>query len=321
MACVVFDLLLGSDYSSLGRLVFTFCEAQGVTTAWANFRKSEVFPLPLPRPEEVREMRTKSDCRRLWMFLLVSGLNYLNGGKHAEMRNFEPSCVQKSILDYLQDCVTGFLEHPFCVELFDWLSFLQTRSLSYTGEEVKAANRTSWANVSPALPYGSIGSISALELADEGLRSYIENPSKFLRPDWDQRSIPPSLVMVSHEDWAPLARGLVQYNLCCILPQSAIIQAGGTYVLNGLFGVEKGESHQGVPIHRLTMNLIPTNTLFLPVKGDVDTLPLLPQDDCPGTPTLRGTAGFVRRYSSHVLHLLPSSGLVSIFGIQSSCSG
>ena len=60
-----YDLLSGSDYSLLGSLVSTFCEAQGVTTAWENLRDSEVFPLPLPRPEEVREMRAKSNCRRI----------------------------------------------------------------------------------------------------------------------------------------------------------------------------------------------------------------------------------------------------------------
>ena len=86
------------------------------------------------------------------------------------MRFFEPLSVQKSILEYFEECVKGFLEHPFRIELLHWLSFLQTRSLSYTGEEVRAAKWTSRANVSPALPYGSIGSIPALDSADEGLR-------------------------------------------------------------------------------------------------------------------------------------------------------
>ena len=80
--------------------------------------------------------------------------------------------------------------------------------------------------------------------------------------------------MVSDEEGPPLARGFVQYNLCCILPQSAIVQAGGTCVLNGLFVMEKGELHQGVHVHRLIVNLIPTNTLFLRVTGGVETLPL-----------------------------------------------
>ena len=93
-------------------------------------------------------------------------------------------------------------------------------------------------------------------------------------PYWNERLIPSSRVMVSDEEGPPLARGFVQYNLCCILLQSAIVQAGGTCVLNGLFVMEKGELHQGVHVHRLIVNLIPTNTLFLCVKGGVETLPL-----------------------------------------------
>ena len=38
--------------------------------------------------------------------------------------------------------------------------------------------------------------------------------------------------------------------------------------------MEKGELHQGVHVHRLIVNLIPTSTLFLRVKGGVETLPL-----------------------------------------------
>ena len=52
---------------------------------------ADIFPLPLPSRDRVLEMREKSDCREVWLFLLVSGLNYLNGGKHAAMLGGEPS--------------------------------------------------------------------------------------------------------------------------------------------------------------------------------------------------------------------------------------
>ena len=232
---------------------------------------ADIFPLPLPSRDRVLEMREKSDCREVWLFLLVSGL------KHAAMQTFEPSGIQSKILGFLRERVDRFLDQSFRIELFDWVSFLKTRSLSYTGEEVRSAKWTNWYHIAPALPRGCVGSIPALDLAEGGIHAYLSQPDLFLRPDWESSSVPSSRVMVSDEEWGDMARGMIEYNLCAIIPQSALVKAGGFCILNGLFGVEKGEQHEGVEVHRLIMNLVPSNTLFLPVRGDVDTLPLLPQ--------------------------------------------
>ena len=277
MSCVLFDVILGSRNSSFGDLIGSFCEVQGGTAAKREDRSADIFPLPLPSRDRVLEMREKSDCREVWLFLLVSGLNYLNGGKHAAMQTFEPSGIQSKILGFLRERVDRFLDQSFRMELFDWVSFLKTRSLSYTGEEVRSAKWTNWYHIAPALPRGCVGSIPALDLAEGGIHAYLSKPDLFLRPDWESSSVPSSRVMVSDEEWGDMARGMIEYNLCAILPQSALVKAGGFCILNGLFGVEKGEQHEGVEVHRLIMNLVPSNTLFLPVRGDVDTLPLLPQ--------------------------------------------
>ena len=117
-------------------------------------------------------MREKSDCREVWLFLLVSGLNYLNGGKHAARQTFEPSGIQSKILGFLRERVDRFLDQSFRIELFDWVSFLKTRSLSYTGEEVRSAKWTNWYHIAPALPRGCVGSIPALDLAEGGIHAY-----------------------------------------------------------------------------------------------------------------------------------------------------
>ena len=83
--------------------------------------------------------------------------------------------------------------------------------------------------------------------------------------------------MVEESQWPELCRGLVLHNLVSIIPQSAVARARGHLVRNGLFGVEKGELHEGVCVRRLIMNLIPYNSLCLNVEGDVGTLPLLHQ--------------------------------------------
>ena len=270
-------MILGSRNSSFGDLIGAFCEVQGGTTAKREDRCVDIFPLPLPSKDRVLEIREKSDCREMWLFLLVAGLNYLNGGKHAGMQAFEPSGIQSKILEFLRGRVDRFLDQSFRIEVFDWASFLKTRSLSYTGEEVRSAKWTNWSHIAPALPRGCVGSIPVLDLAEEGIHAYLAKPELFLRPDWESSPVPSSRAMVSDEDWGDMARGLIEYNLCAILPQSALVKAGGLCILNGLFGVEKGEQHEGVEVHRLIMNLVPSNALFLPVRGDVDTLPLLPQ--------------------------------------------
>ncbi|CAE7745770.1 unnamed protein product, partial [Symbiodinium sp. CCMP2456] len=165
------------------------------------------------------------------------------------------------------------------VKKFDWSKFLQTRSVSYSNEEVRTSKWTTWAwaNVEPALPLGSIGSIAAVDLAEGGVLDLLTHPHKYLVPGWNDEAVRASRVMVRDEEWDELARGLVKYNLCAILPESALLAPGGQPLLNGLFGFEKGEQQSGVEVHRLTMNLIPLNSISVPVSGDVATLPLLHQ--------------------------------------------
>ena len=52
-----------------------------------------------------------------------------------------------------------------------------------------------------------------------------------------------------------------------------IYHVDGQPLLNGLFGVPKGEEEQGIPIHRLIMDLRPCNKVVRGIEGDVATLP------------------------------------------------
>ena len=97
LSCVQFDVILGSRNSSFGDLIGSFCEVQGGTAAKREDRSADIFPLPLPSRDRVLEMREKSDCREVWLFLLVSGL------KHAAMQTFEPSGIQSKILGFLRE--------------------------------------------------------------------------------------------------------------------------------------------------------------------------------------------------------------------------
>ena len=266
-----------SSSSSFGYWVIKSCEWLEGLMAEGLSGKVDVFPLPLPmHPAHALE---RQDCQSddLWMVFLILSLNYMHGGQRVRMSIGPGTETQRGILDYLRGRIQLFTKHTFRIEPIDWKQFFQVRGISYSGEEVKVAKWTSWANVEPALPFGHIGSISAVNLADGGVRELLLDPQRFLKPGFEREAIRSSKVMVRDEDWSELASGLVRYNLCCVLPESALLHANGKPIHNGLFGVEKGEQANGHDIHRLIMNLIPINSASIPVDGDTGTLPLLSQ--------------------------------------------
>ena len=143
-----------------------------------------------------------------------------------------PTQIQSHVLGYLEDRVKVFLEHEFQVEQFLWSKFLQTRSLSYSGEEVRTARWTSWAHVKPALPYGAIGEVPAISLAEGGVLDALQNPERYLKANSDEHEVRSSRVMVDEQDWPELARGLVEYKPVAVIPESAVAKAGGRLAQN-----------------------------------------------------------------------------------------
>ena len=79
--------------------------------------------------------------------------------------------------------------------------------------------------------------------------------------------------MVSEADWPEVAFNLVRSGVCHVIPESEIFRVRGELLLNGLFGVEKGEDHDGVPVYRLIMNLVPLNDFCLNLAADIGGLP------------------------------------------------
>ena len=75
------------------------------------------------------------------------------------------------------------------------------------------ARWTTWENIRPALPYGHIASIPALDLAEDGVRDLLLHPTKYLKPGFEERPVRPSRVTVQDEDWGVLARAW--FNMTC----------------------------------------------------------------------------------------------------------
>ena len=274
------EYALGSGTSTFAKWLQDFCEGKGASMAEGTTENKNIFPLPLPSAVDLVDALDTHQDEDLWVYLLVASLNYMHGGNGAHFNQRPPSTVQKLCLDYLRSRVQAFMSHSFTLSEFDWKDFFSTQSLNYVGDEVKTAKWTTWANLEPALPYGHIGAINVLDLADGGVRELLMDPLQFLKPRWDERPVRSSRVMVQEAAWGEVARGLVKYNLCAVLPESALVAPGGVPLRNGLFGIEKGEVANGHAVHRLIMNLVPFNTVSLSIEGDVGTLPMLSQMNC-----------------------------------------
>ena len=102
--------------------------------------------------------------------------NHLHADRHGSVAIGNASPIQNQILEYLEDRVRVFLEHRLDVERFDWRKFFSTRTLSYGGEDVRTAKWTTWANLEPALTYGAIGKIPAVDLSEGGVLDALRQP-------------------------------------------------------------------------------------------------------------------------------------------------
>ena len=74
------------------------------------------------------------------------------------------------------------------------------------------------------------------------------------------------------DDWPSICEGLIN-KICEVVPMDQLFHIGQVPLLNGMFGVGKGEFVGNLESQRLIMNLIPLNKLCEPLVGDVVTLP------------------------------------------------
>ena len=148
---------------------------------------------------------------------------------------------------------------------FNWSDFFRTRSIDYQGDEVKVAQYFTWGNISPALPR-EIGRVPLEEVCAQGAAHYVRNFGSFLKaPEtWDLVQAP--RVMVKDEAWGEVCDGLVSSGVCVLLKRDEIFHTAQGPLLND-------ETHEGVEVFRLIMNLIPLNRISEPLAGDIETLP------------------------------------------------
>lgn len=220
--------------------------------------KDDIFPLPVSQAEP------------LALRCAVGALNDLSG--------YGPNVAEPDLTATME--VQNNLKR--LIQRFDlWgstcpsVSFSQlfsSKTLDYSGEEVKVAQRLKWSAVSPSLPDG-VGQLPLEDFCRLGTLHFIQNFTDHLLPE-DAMEVPrPPSVMVESGSWEELCKGLVSKNICEIWPVSNLFHIKGEPLLNGLFAVGKGEFIGNQETQRLIMNLTPLNSISQSLMGDVGTLP------------------------------------------------
>ena len=163
----------------------------------------------------------------------------------------------------------------------DWSQELAATRVSYEGEEVSTARVMTLEQLEPALPpAGVAASIEAVDLVEGEMKKVLLDPNLVKLPRSQRPRLKrPGRIWATREEWFRIVKLLFALGIVAPLADEEIWRVGGEPVLNGSFGVEKAhddwiELHgQLVPLLRLIMNLINSNSQQRPLFGDIDTLP------------------------------------------------
>lgn len=157
-------------------------------------------------------------------------------------------------------------------EKVSWDAFFRSRGVDYVGDEVATAKYTSWENLRGSIP-SQVGTVELAELLDGGCRHYVTHFEEYLLEEPDRVHVKAPRVMVHDSAWDDLCQRLIDSGICRVISESELFKVGDKPLLNGMFGVDKGEMDGHFECHRLIMNLIPLNTICRGIQGDVATLP------------------------------------------------
>lgn len=231
---------------------------------------SKIFPLPTSGNQIARFFVSALPHEVDWVVTMCLCLNSYWGGPRSN--ESEVTLMQGKVLEGFLHEVHRLDKVVETVDEFDWTQFFRCRTIDYRGEEVKTAKSFGWANIGPALPK-EIGVVPLRDLCENGCQFYVDHFPEFLKPPEEWPLLKKGRVMVSSDDWPEVACNLVRAGICKVIPESEIFHVHGSPVLNGLFGVEKGEECNGIPTYRLIMNLVPLNSICLGLDADISSLP------------------------------------------------
>ena len=129
-----------------------------------------------------------------------------------------------------------------------------------------------WENIAPALP-DEVGTVPLEDVVELGSLHYVKHFEEYLLDVQDQRAVKPPKVMVPPDNWESFCSNLLDKGIFARIHEDDIYRVQDQLLLNGLFGVSKGEFSGPYEIQRLIMNLVPLNEVARGLDGDVSTLP------------------------------------------------
>ena len=252
----------------LNILVHT-CEEIGLDSRCEAQPKGDVFPLPTSM-SYLKTMVEAPEREVVMVRGMCCALNSFYG--EAVENHFHPTRLQGEVVRGLYKEAQVVLGWPERMEETSWKSFFQLKTIDYCGDEVLCACPTTWANLAPAMP-AEVASVDLSEVCELGCKHYVDHFHEYLLPGEMQKRMKPPRVLVHDDHWMEVCTGLLSRGVCVPIHAKEVHCAAGAPVLNGLFGVPKGEEAGGLPVHRLIMDLRPCNLVCRALDGDISTLP------------------------------------------------
>ena len=129
--------------------------------------------------------------------------------------------------------------------------FFATRSVDYSGDEIKLAKRLKWESIAPSLP-DQVGFLHLRDFCFGAVLHYVDNFPDFMLPLDEQHVGRPPRVFVDDDDWLEMCQGLLEKGFYEIFRESDVHEVQGQRLLNGLFSVSKQEYVNDIEVCRLT---------------------------------------------------------------------
>ena len=219
----------------------------------------DFFPLPLPR-----QPGTKSDLACADM---VYGLNML------ACRRGEgppPKREPQGIVENLGKLCDRFKVWDEVLEPLDFRDFFAKRGVTYDGEEVRVAQTLTWEGVRSSLP-DEVGRLDLRDFCTQGTLYYIDHFEDHVM-DTTNLSCPRAPRVMVGDDWPAICEGLITKKICEVIPADQLFHIDQVPLLNGMFGVGKGEYVDNIETQRLITKGSPLgDTLSLSCEASVGT--------------------------------------------------
>ena len=220
----------------------------------------DFFPLPLPLKPGAQSELASAD--------MIYALNLFACGKGEGHR---PKRVPCGVVENLVEVCERFKVWDMALGDLDFRDFFAKRGVTYDGEEVRVAQTLTWEGVRNSLPE-EVGQLDLRDFCTQGTLHYLDHFEEHLIDSSDLPCPKACRVMVG-DDWPTICEGLLKKNICEVIPVDELFHINQVPLMNGMFGVGKGEFVGEIETQRLIMNLVPLNRLCEALVGDVCTLP------------------------------------------------